>query len=317
MKKAALALALAAMLSLGAFAVGCDGTAGGTENGSESGGTDMEQGGSTDSGQEPEERTLRVLPAEHRYEVRTEELSIDYDDITLYGKLWEPTEEGKYPLVVMSHGFNGHYSDFSAEAQRLAERGYVAYGFDFCGAQKNGRSTGRTADEYTPFTMKRDLIEAINVLKRFPEVDKTQIFLLGGSQGGLVTALAAAELKEEISAIALYFPAFNIPHDWSGRDEVTTPLMGYSIGAEYIRSVQNFDPYTVIGDFKKDVCILWGDKDNIVAREYIERAVATYGEDRTEYKEIPGAGHGFVGDDIKTATETVLAFFEARTYECI
>ena len=330
MKKAVLALALAGLLSLGAFAVGCDsGSNGGT------GGTNVEQdkdqstdqstdqntdeGGEKDKEETPAERKLRVLDKDFKYTVRTKEFPVKYDDIEIFGQLWEPKEKGKYPLVILSHGFNGHYTDFPLECKRLAERGYVAYAFDFCGAQQGGKSTGRTADTYTPLTMKEDVINIVQTLtKQLSEVDKTQVFLFGGSQGGFVTALAAADerVKDVVSAIALYFPAFNIPDDWHGKPEVKTSLMGYFIGADFIKSVQDLDPYAIIGNFKKDVCIVWGDKDALVAKKYIDKAKETYG-DRAELTVLPGAGHGFGGADLTKAVDTVLAFLEARTYETV
>ena len=327
MKKAVLALALAGLLSLGAFAVGCDsGSTGGN-----TGGTNVEQdkdsdpnndqGGEQDKDKEeqPAERKLRVLEKDFKYTVTTEEFPVKYGDIEIFGQLWEPKEKGKYPLVILSHGFNGHYTDFPTECRRLAERGYVAYAFDFCGAQQGGKSTGRTADTYTPLTMKEDLINIVQTLtKRLSEVDSTQVFLFGGSQGGFVTALAAADdrVKDLVSAIALYFPAFNIPDDWHGKPEKKTDLMGYYIGADFIKSVQDLDPYALIGNFKKDVCIVWGDQDALVAKKYIDKAMETYG-DKAELTVIPGAGHGFGGAALTTAVDTVLAFLEARTYETV
>lgn len=268
------------------------------------------------------DKVLRELPQGFKYEIRYEEHSVEYFDsegkeISLYGQLCAPKDEGKYPAVILSHGFNGHYTDFPTECRAFAERGYVCYAFDFCGAQAGGASKGRTAADYTPFTMKEDLRAAIANLKRLPNVDRSQIFLFGGSQGGFVTALTAADedIKDEIAGIAMYFPALNIPDDWRGKPAENTPLMGYSIGAKFIESVQPLDPFPVIGNFEKDVCIVWGDKDALVARKYIDNAVAAYGEERVDLTIIPGAGHGFGGSALETAVRKVLAFLEAHTYE--
>ncbi len=317
MKKGTMALALAATMLLGAFAVGCDSS-------DKNGGTDMEQGETnTDQGgngaEQPEERKLRVLAPDFSYEVQTADYKVQYDEFEIYGKLYTPIskEKKKFPLVVMSHGFNGHANDFDKEGNRFASRGYVAYSLEFCGAQVNGKSTGRDANTYTPLTMKQDIIAVVDRLKKLSIVDETQIFLFGGSQGGFVTALAAADdaLKDTVSAVAMYFPAFNIPDDWHGKPEQLTELMGYYIGAEYIKSVQDLDPYAIIGNFKKDVCIVWGDRDALVKRQYIDRAVQTYGADRAKLTVIEGAGHGFGGEALNTAVETVLTFLEKRTYE--
>ena len=280
--------------------------------------------------EEVKERELRNLPANVEYTVYKEEHTFTYTDedfgeIKIYGELYEPVEaEGKLPAVIMSHGFGGHYTDFPKECNRLAQRGYVAYAFDFCGAQLGGKSTGRTALQYTPFTMKRDLVEAFKEIQSIPYVDKTQVFLWGGSQGGFVSALAAAddEIKDEVAGLALYFPAFNIPDDWHGKPEVTSYPFGAGgqpIGADFIHSVQDLDVYSVIPNYKKDVCILWGEQDTIVARKYVEDAVAAYGEKRAKLTVLTGtgAGHGFGEPALTEAVGTVMAFLEAHTYKTV
>ncbi len=237
-------------------------------------------------------------------------------EIALYGQLYVPAKGGRNPAVILCHGFNGHYSDFPAECKLFPENGFVCYAFDFCGAQPNGRSAGRTAEEYTPYTMVEDLRAAIEDIRRLECVDG-QIFLFGGSQGGFISGLTAAgeDVKDLIAAVAMYFPAFNIPDDWRGAPARETALMGYSIGAEYIASVQDLDPYQAISGYKGDVCIVYGDRDTLVKRGVIDRAVRAYGEDRTELTVIPGAGHGFTGQAVDIAAATVLAFLEAHRAE--
>lgn len=276
-------------------------------------------------GDEMEERRLRELDEDFKYQTAKSEYKIEYGNIVLFGELYEPLAEGKFPAVILSHGYNGHYSDFPAECKRLAERGYICYAFDYCGAQSNGKSTGRTGADYTPFTMKEDLRAVIQNIKSLPYVDETQIFLFGGSQGGFLTALTAADedIKNQIAAIALYFPAFNIPDDWSSNypTEASLPaenavidFWGYKINGKFVRSIYHYDPFEVIGNYQKDVCIVWGDQDAIVKRQYIDRAVETYGA-RAKLTVIRGAGHGFGGSALQTAVSTVLQFLEARTYE--
>lgn len=261
-------------------------------------------------------RNLRVLPEDFKYSITKEKYLVEYDNIRLYGEIYKPQTAGKFPAVIFSHGFNGRCTDFFAECRRFAERGYVCYAFDFCGAQQNGKSAGRSNKEYTPYTMKEDLRAVIKNIRGLPEVDETQIFLFGGSQGGFITALTAADddIKKEITAIAFYFPAFNIPDDWRNAPIQDTPLMGYSIGAAYISSIRDLDVYKVIGNYENDVCIVWGDKDTIVKQTYIDRAAEVYGE-RAELTVIKGSGHGFIGAALTTAINTVLSFFELRTYE--
>ncbi len=274
------------------------------------------------------ERELRNLPEDVTYRVTSEKHEFTYDDdgveIKIYGDLYMPADsdsatvpDGKLPAVIIGHGYGGHYSDFPKECERLAQRGYVAYSIDFCGAQTGGKSTGRTKDNYSPLTMQKDFVETFKHMQSLSYVDETQVFLWGGSQGGFVAALAAAddEIKDDVAGLALYFPAFNIPDQHKNDAEKTFEFWGYYLNADYVRSVKNFDPYAVIPNYKKDVCIVWGDQDGTVPRNYIDQAVEAYGENRTELTVIEGAGHGFVGTALTKAIDTVLAFLEARTYK--
>lgn len=287
----------------------------------------------TACGKEEEvKRKLRNLPVKVKYEVTQEEHEFTYTDddfgeIKIFGELYLPADsesatvpDEKLPAVILCHGFGGHYTDFPNECKRLAQRGYVAYAFDFCGAQVGGKSTGRTALQYTPFTMERDAVEVFKHIQALPNVDSTQVFLWGGSQGGFVAGLAAADdaIKSDVAGLALYFPAFNIPDDWTGKPEVTSYPFGTGgqpIGADFIHSVQNFDPFAVIPNYKKDVCTVWGDKDNIVARKYVDNAVTAYGADRAKLTVIEGAGHGFLGSALTKAIDTVMEFLEKHTYK--
>ncbi len=304
MKKRLFVVALAAAVAVMGLAAGCD---------------DKKEEETVET-----ERQIRFVPDYYSYEIETKDHTVEYTDaqgraISIYGQICQPVKDEKFPAVVLSHGYNGHYSDFGLECAKWAKRGYICYAFDFCGAQQDGLSTGRASNEYTPYTMKEDLIAIIGNIKQLPNVDATQIFLFGGSQGGFVTALTAADdaVKEQVAAIAMYFPAFNIPDDWRNAEikDSSPPGMGYVIGAEYIRSIRSLDLFDVIGNYKKDVCIVWGTDDAIVRKEYIDRAVEVYGAERVERTDLAGTGHGFGGSFTETAAEKVLKFLEARTYE--
>lgn len=254
-----------------------------------------------------------------RFETRKTEHAVTYADsagrrISLFGELTLPRGEGRFPAVILCHGFNGHFTDFPAECARWGGAGYVCYAFDFCGAQSGGKSAGRTAEEYTPLTMVEDVKAAFRDVAALPCVDPERVFLFGGSQGGLAAGLAAADeaLRDKIAGLAMYFPAFSIPENWRGAPERHTPLMGYSIGGAYIRAVQELNPYAVIPAFPGDVCVVAGDRDTLVTGKTVERAVRAYGEERVALTIIPGAGHGFVGEALNTAVERVLAFFEEK-----
>ena len=165
------------------------------------------------------------------------------------------------------------------------------------------------------FTEKTDLEAVIKTIKEQPYVDSDNLFLLGASQGGMVSALTAADHINEIKGLMLCFPAFCIAdnaREWfpNGIEDVpeTYSLMGMNIGSVYYENLFDFDPYNVIGKYNKDVLILHGDADEIVPVSYSEKAVQTYPS--AELNVFEGAGHGFRGDYAQQAVDDIIEYLE-------
>lgn len=230
------------------------------------------------------------------YEIRTEELLVPKGEGFIYGRIWAPVTEGKCPAVILSHGYNGCHSDFDAECRYFAENGFIACNFDFCGGSARSRSTGKSVD-MTIFTEKADLLAVFEHVAAMAQVDSGAVFLLGGSQGGLVTALAAEELLKRVRGMILYFPACNIPDDWQRRyaGAETLPesfeFWGLTLGKGFIENVLSFASYDHIGAYAGPVLILQGDQDEIVRPEVAQRAAARYGT--AEVVIFSGEAHGF------------------------
>ena len=68
--------------------------------------------------------------------------------------------------------------------------------------------------------------------------------------------------------------------------------------------------YGAISAYKKDVLLIHGDADNIVPLSYSQRAVEVYDSARLEV--LPGAGHGFYGNDAEQAVAWILEYLEAH-----
>ena len=88
----------------------------------------------------------------------------------------------------------------------------------------------------------------------------------------------------------------------------TYNLMGMDIGPVYFEDLFDFDPYSVIGNYDKDVLILHGDADEVVPVEYSERAAETYPS--AELYVLEGAVHGFRGEYAQTALDYVTEYLE-------
>lgn len=132
------------------------------------------------------------------YEYETQELYTRRDENQIYGLLYRPKDAGeKMPAVIFSHGFGGNYQVGAQYAEALAAKGYVVYCFDFCGGSPGSRSDGSTLD-MSIFTEQADLEAVLHMMQEQAFVDEENIFLMGTSQGGAVSAIAAAANKEEV-----------------------------------------------------------------------------------------------------------------------
>lgn len=230
-----------------------------------------------------------------KYSVQVQELPIEDGDDRIYGKLYVPAQEGTWPIVILSHGYNGNNGQFEIDCRLFAENGYMAYAYDFCGGSTVSKSSGETTD-MTIFTEKNNLLSVFQYIKNMENVDTEKIFLLGGSQGGLVTTLAAEELSDQVKGMILYFPALCIADDWRKNfktiDEIPEVynFWDMNLGRNFFMSIRDFDPYKVIGNYPNHVLIIWGDKDTVVPRTYVERAQQAY-QNAEDLIVVPNVGH--------------------------
>ena len=248
----------------------------------------------------------------------TEELNTNNNGKNIYGVVYKPANaKGKLPTVIYSHGFGGTNENGRIYGEALAKKGYVVYSFDFCGGGNNSKSD-LTPKEMSIFTEKTDLNAVIDNIKAQPYVDSNNIFLLGASQGGMVSSLVAADRVEEIKGLLLCFPAFCIPdnaREWfpNGISDVpeTYSLMGMDIGNKYFKDLFDFDPYSIIGKYNKDVLIIHGDADTVVPISYSEKAVETFPSAKLNV--LAGAVHGFKGDYAQEAVNYVVDYLGQHT----
>lgn len=230
-------------------------------------------------------------PASSQALFTVSELYVTRDGLSIYGKLYTPaTQEDTYPAVILSHSANITSDSLQSYCEKFASLGFVAYAFDFCGGSTNSRSDGSTLD-MTVFTEVADLEAVLTTVQELDFVDSQNIFLFGTSQGGLVSALAAAERPSEVSGLILFYPGFNIA-------ETAQKFNSFTQGAldtPFTSTLTGFDVYEHIVAYEGDVLIVHGTKDFIVPYSYSEKAAALY--KNCELHLIEGATHGFNQDN--------------------
>lgn len=92
----------------------------------------------------------------------------------------------KFPAVIFLHGFGGSKNDVIPFAENLAKKQYYTFAFSMRG---QGKSTGES--NLISRTEMNDLIQVIEYVKKEPMVDTDNIALIGSSQGGILSFMAA------------------------------------------------------------------------------------------------------------------------------
>ena len=233
----------------------------------------------------------------------TEAFETTREGLRLVGTRFTPREPNGVP-VILSHGFLGRRRDMARYARALASWGYTAFTFDFAGGGLRTESDGKLRD-MSVMTERADLFSVMDYVKQVPDVDCSKLVLMGYSQGGFVSALAAAARPQEVSRLILFSPALCIPDDArSGQmmffqfdpqhvpDTVSAMRGRLTIGRELIETAQGLDAMEAIRTYRGPVLIVHGTADRIVNYTYAERAKAAYG-DNARLLLVDGADHGF------------------------
>ena len=238
--------------------------------------------------------------------VDSAEVWSERDGNRIFGMMYyNSASSKKQPAVILSHSSSLTHEAMSGYALAIAKMGYAAYCFDFCGGSDKSKSEGST-DDMTVFTEVEDLRSVAKTVKSLGYVEPSEVYLLGSSQGGLVSALLADECPDDFAGMILFYPAFNIPEmvkmfsgfgDWGDFGDFGNwgdfgdfgGMM--SMSEAYINSIKDFDVWSHIGKFSKPVCIIHGTADMIVPISNSEKAVGLYPS--ATLNKIEGANHGF------------------------
>lgn len=171
-------------------------------------------------------------PTDINAQVTTENLSISSKNGKMSGQLFSNnSQDNNHPLVIFSHGLGGSQEDGYPYARYLARQGYATYTYTF-----NHGSADSDMTKMSIFTEERDLKA---VISHFKNQGYRHFILVGASQGGVVSAMTAADVKG-VSRLVLLYPAFTLKRDNLSRFPNhqfprTFNLMGMTLGREYLK----------------------------------------------------------------------------------
>lgn len=224
------------------------------------------------------------------------ELRIENGQRSIYGI--ESVAEGDGPkgIAIISHGFNGSHHFGRDYFDTLNSLGYNVYVFDFPCGGVNSLSDNDTR-RMSVLDEKNDLKAVVRHFLARPDIDSGRVVLIGESQGGLVSTLAASEMADTVSRLVLIYPALTIPEIWNNRypKEADIPEVTYvwdvPVGKRFFQELHGMDAYARLEGYKGPVLIIHGSDDTVIPVASSVKAERLCHTGRLHV--IPGAGHGF------------------------
>lgn len=243
-------------------------------------------------------------------------LEIQSGNLTLRGMFHIPeNEHGRYPVVVMYHGFTGHKAEshfiFVKLSRALEKAGIASLRFDFGGS---GESDGEFHD-MTPDTEIMDAKAILNFARSQEFVDPERVGILGLSMGGYIGGITAGDNKNLVRSLCMWAPAGNIAGIFKSKMECGIEVKEdiYDIGDFLLNekaydSAKSIDHIKRTCNFDKKACIIHGTADMCVPIEIgIQYKNAM---DDVEFYSVEGSDHTFARYDWeRKAIDTTVDFF--------
>ena len=223
----------------------------------------------------------------------------------------------KYPLVVENHGGPiSNYGDrFSPEMQLYATAGYVVFYPNPRGSTSYGEEFGNLLYHNYPGDDYHDVMSGVDAMIEKGYIDENQLFVTGGSAGGIMTAWIIGK-NERFRAAAVVKPVMN----WISKTLTADNYYGYANSRypgqpwENIETYMKFSPISLVGNIETPTLVMVGTSD---LRTPLSEAKQLYHalkirKIETALVEIPGSYH-FISNkpsQLITKIDHILAWFE-------
>ncbi|MBU2894476.1 S9 family peptidase [Colwellia sp. D2M02] len=224
----------------------------------------------------------------------------------------------KYPLILEIHGgpHLAYGPHFSAELQRFAAQGYVVFYDNHRGSSSYGERFAMLL-KYK-YSSKEDFADhnsGVDAMINLGFVDKKNLFIAGGSAGGIATAYAIG-LTDRFAAAVVVKPVINwlskvLTAD-SGLRQIPTQFPG--MPWEHVEHYWKRSPMSLVGNVTTPTMLMTGEEDlrtPMAQTEQYYQALKLRKIDTVLIK-VPGAPHGIAGKPSRMITkiEHTLAWFE-------
>ncbi|MEO8496960.1 MAG: S9 family peptidase, partial [Planctomycetota bacterium] len=226
-----------------------------------------------------------------------------FDDREIQGWIVKPPDfdaTKKYPLILEIHGgpFANYGDRFTAEIQLFAAAGYVVVYINPRGSTGYGDEFGNLIHHEYPGHDYDDLMSAVDAVIAKGYVDEKNLFVTGGSGGGILTSWIVGKTDRFRAAVAqkpvINWYSFALTSDaYPYFAKYWFPGYPWDQPEEYLRR----SPLSLVGNVKTPTMLLTGEVDYrtpISESEQFYQALKLRQID-TALVRVPGASHG-IGD---------------------
>lgn len=230
----------------------------------------------------------------------------------------------KYPLILEIHGgpHLAYGPNFTAELQRFAAQGYVVFYNNHRGSSSYGERFAMLLKyKYSSTEDFADHDSGVNAMIDLGFIDENNLFIAGGSAGGIATAYAIG-LTDRFSAAVVAKPVINwlskvLTAD-SGLGQIPTQFPG--MPWDHVEHYWKRSPMSLVGNVTTPTMLITGEKDlrtPMAQTEQFYQALKLRKIDTVLVK-VPESYHGIAARPSRMITkiEHTLAWFEKyRTSE--
>ncbi|HEU5135044.1 MAG TPA: S9 family peptidase [Steroidobacteraceae bacterium] len=223
----------------------------------------------------------------------------------------------KYPLVLEIHGgpFTAYGPNYTTELQLMASAGYVVLYTNPRGSTSYGEEFGNLIHHAYPGNDYDDLMSGVDALIAQGNVDTNNLFVTGGSGGGVLTAWIVGK-TDRFRAAVVAKPVIN----WASfvlTSDVNNFFYKYWFGAQPWEQPEQYwkrSPLSLVGNVKTPTMLLTGEADYrtpIGESEQYYQALKLRKVD-TIMVRIPEASHGMTSrpSNLIAKVDNILAWFE-------
>ncbi len=222
------------------------------------------------------------------------------DDFKTQGWIITPPDfdpNKKYPLILEIHGgpYSNYGSRFSPELQFMASRGYVVVYTNPRGSTSYGKEFAAYINNNYPSEDHNDLMDAVDYVIKQGYVDEQNLFITGGSGGGVLTSWAIGKTDRFNAAVVakpvINWYSFVLTADGSPFfSKYWFSKMPWEDPDQYLEH----SPLSLVGNVKTPAMVLTGEQDYRTPMSESEQyyaALKLQGIDAVLVR-IQGAGHG-------------------------